>query len=187
MLDRVSLTVMPSHEAAAALEKIPEQAGVYMFLLSDRVTVPGANGAGPNRWSDGEIEGDVLYVGATTWSLRERIKSHFALRSESSSMRMSLGLLLAEQLNLQVRTIDTRRSFYFEPEQALTGWLKEHTTTTFFVTDTPMDDERELVARGYGLLNISGAASTEFRRSISAMRSSHSSFRRGRSEGPAYH
>lgn len=175
MLDRDSLTVLPSDRAFLSLHMVPEEPGVYLYLLPAETGLPRNLLAQSSPWKIAGTWSEVLYVGATTWSLRERLKSHFGPRSESSSLRMSLGLLLEDQLDLQVHTIDKRRKFYFEPEQSLTDWILNNTHIAYFLTASPMEDERKLISCGYGLLNISGATPTAWTKYLAQRRRAHSS------------
>jgi hypothetical protein len=82
----------------------------------------------------------LLYVGiapktpppnggrASRQTLRSHIRYHFRGNAEGSTLRLSLGCLLARELGIALRRVGngTRLTFTLEGEQALSKWMSEN-------------------------------------------------------------
>ena len=79
------------------------------------------------------IKGDIIYVGKTESGIKNRIvKTHFKDgRTNSSTLRRSLGAILIENLNL--KPIPNIRDYMFihESEKELTDWMIKNLSISF--------------------------------------------------------
>lgn len=138
---------------------MPDEPGAYAFLVAPHVnpirTLWEAHGETPTS-----ICGlDLLYVGATADQLRLRIKQHIGNDTRVSTLRMSLGLLLRDSLELVVGAQIGKRYFWFRDEAALTAWIRQYTHIAFLTSGSPFDIERDLLRSHAGLLNVAGRRS----------------------------
>ena len=100
----------------------------------------------------------MLYIGASGASLRQRLHTHLRDDSQASTFRMSLGALLAEELQLKVRRVPSNHFFGFEPEdeRRLTEWICTHLDVAWLVAERPVLEERRLIHSRNPMLNIRG-------------------------------
>jgi hypothetical protein len=94
---------------------------------------PPINGKGPSREN-----------------LRRRITYHFGARSanaEGSTLRKTLGILLADELGLELRRVGSgRRRTFAAGEAVLTQWMAEHALVSWVCSTEPWVLEDELIA-----------------------------------------
>ena len=97
--------------------------------------------------------GHLLYIGATTQGLRTRIKQHLKGDGRVSSLRRTVGVMLADELQLRVHL--GRMNFHFgEGEERLTRWLCDNTLISVHPTKNPMGAEKFLIGTLSTPLNI---------------------------------
>ncbi|WP_319445492.1 MULTISPECIES: GIY-YIG nuclease family protein [unclassified Mycobacterium] len=92
--------------------------------------------------------------------LRKRIRYHFGAgnaSAEGSTLRKSLGVLLAKELGIELRRIGSgERSTFAGGEPVLTQWMAEHTLVSWMVRGEPWHFEGKLIAALDLPLNIQG-------------------------------
>jgi hypothetical protein len=78
--------------------------------------------------------------------LRQRIVTHYAGNAEGSTLRKTLGCLLAAELGIQLRRVGSgsRRTFV-DGEQHLSRWMSEHAYVSFMPHERPWELEQRLI------------------------------------------
>lgn len=154
-----SYTIQPAGVMRRHISLVPEVSGVYAFLLDDPdALAPALGRAGltldPLRLG----RRAVLYLGASEDSLRRRVKSHLSDDTGRSTFRMSLGAVLAEQLDLLVVPNPAVSYFCFEPdgERRLSAWIAANISVAVRASADAMVEEKSLIAGEKPLLNITG-------------------------------
>ena len=131
---------------------IPATPGVYAWWFDE---VPDGVPTTYCRRRDGQI---LLYVGvspkqppangkpASKQSLRTRVRYHYRGNAEGSTLRLSLGLLLADHLDIQLRRVGsgTRRTFSIG-EQRLSQWMADHARITVVEHPRPWELKEQLI------------------------------------------
>ncbi len=101
---------------------------------------------------------------ASRSTLRKRIRTHYRGNAEGSTLRRTLGCLLASTLNIQLRRVGSgaRYTFTNGGEQVLDRWMDEHAFVTWLETKVPWDVEKKLLSSGLNLpLNVDGNPSLD--------------------------
>ena len=101
---------------------------------------------------------------ASRQNLRKRLRQHYARSAEASTLRRSLGCLLADELGLQLRRVGSsgRRTTFVGGEQALSVWMAEHAFVSWMVRDRPWELEGKLVRNLDLPLNLQGNSRNRF-------------------------
>src|SRR3954453_12418557 len=96
--------------------------------------------------------------------LRKRIETHYTGNAEGSTLRKTLGVLLADELGIQLRRVGSgkRRTFGPAGEAALSQWMAENAFVSWLVRDEPWVLEEELIASLDVPLNLQGNAHNHF-------------------------
>jgi hypothetical protein len=104
-------------------------------------------------------------------SLAERIRYHYTGNAEGSTLRKTLGCLLADELGIQLRRVGSgRRMTFGAGEQALSEWMARNAFVSWVVRESPWELEDALIA-GLDLpLNLMGNSSNPFHRVLSEVR-----------------
>lgn len=105
-------------------------------------------------------------------NLKTRIKTHFSGNAEGSTLRRTLGILLAAESNFPLRRVGsgTRTTFTHSGEQWLDQWMERNAKVHWVTHDEPWILEERLI-NGITLpLNIQGNTHS-FKPFLSAMRS----------------
>jgi hypothetical protein len=141
----------------------PTAAGVYAWFCS-RVPV-GIDASGcyaVDGWT-------LLYVGISPKepptngrppsrsTLRQRLRTHFAGNAAGSTLRKTLGCLLADELSVALRRVGSgdRYTLTNPGEQRLDAWMAAHCRVAWREVADPWRLEREILAAGPPLpLNI---------------------------------
>jgi hypothetical protein len=90
-------------------------------------------------------------------TLRKRLQTHFRGNAEGSTLRKTLGCLLASESGFPLRRVGsgTRQTFTNPGEQALDAWMGENAFVTWHACDRPWKLEQEILSSGVPLpLNI---------------------------------
>ncbi len=131
---------------------VPKAPGVYAWYFRSIDSIPA---------SSCHVCGDfrLLYIGiapsapptngkqASSQNLRNRIRCHMTGNSEGSTLRLSLGCVLAEQLSIQLRRVGNGNRMTFSTgEERLSRWMEENARVAWAVCDQPWELEEELVA-----------------------------------------
>jgi hypothetical protein len=124
----------------------PEGPGVYAWFF--HVVPPGVPVAGRAKREGGTL----LYVGIAPRSerspatLRDRIRYHFRGNAEGSTLRLSLGCLLAKALGTQLRRVGTGSRMTFVAREAnLTDWMARHARVAWVEVPKPWVVESQIL------------------------------------------
>jgi hypothetical protein len=94
---------------------------------------------------------------ASKQTLRDRIKYHYTGNAEGSTLRKSLGLLLSDQLNIELRRVGSgNRMTFAEGERALSAWMSDNARVSWIIDPTPWLLEPCLIANVDVPLNLGG-------------------------------
>jgi hypothetical protein len=159
-----SYLIQPVSAMRTHPEMIPDVGGLYALILDHPEELdPSLEQAGLKLEEIFLSGRHVLYIGATGHSLRRRLKHHLADDTCVSTFRMSLGAVLMERLDLQVRTVPGQRYFGFEAhsEIVLSAWIANHVSVAVRPHARARDVEQRLIARAQPPLNIAGRGQTE--------------------------
>lgn len=90
-------------------------------------------------------------------TLRQRLRTHFRGNAAGSTLRKSLGCLLAIRLGIQLRRVGSgeRLTFTNPGEQVLDDWMQENALVVWHEVENPWMVERQILGSGLSLpLNI---------------------------------
>lgn len=119
----------------------------------------------------------LLYVGIapsrpqSSNTLRKRIKYHLRGNADGSTLRLSLGCLLADELGIELCRLGSSGRKTFGPDEAvLSAWMAENAFVTWTEHPEPWHLEDELI-RGLSLpLNLRGNERHPFYPQLAAIR-----------------
>lgn len=156
---------------------IPERPGVYGWWF-DRV--PAGVPVESCLVRDGLT---LLYVGISPkappmngrppskQTVKTRVRYHYTGNAEGSTLRLTLGVLLAEELGIELRRVGSgTRHTFSTGEQRLSEWMGEHAFVTVTEHPEPWVLEEQLITEWSLPLNLD-QNSHPFRSVLSAMRS----------------
>jgi len=105
-------------------------------------------------------------------NLRKRIKAHYSGNAAGSTLRRTLGVLLAGESNFPLRRVGTgmRTTLTHSGEQWLDNWMEQNAMVHWLAHAEPWILEQSLIANIPLPLNIQGSTHN-FRPTLSAMRS----------------
>jgi hypothetical protein len=152
-------------EVLAAPSVVPAQPGVYGWWFRD-LPSPAIDTAGCCRRRGFTL----LYVGispypppasgraASRQNLRKRIRQHYSRTAAASTLRRSLGCLLAAQLGigLQLASTSGRRTNFGTGEQLLSQWMAANAYVGWLVREHPWELEERLIGSLDLPLNLRG-------------------------------
>ena len=164
-------------EALARRSPVPAAAGVYGWWFR---RLPPLVDAGACARHDGFT---LLYVGlspsrpprngrpASRQSLRSRLRTRYAGNAEGSTLRKTLGCLLAGELGLQLRRVGSgNRKTFVDGEQALTAWMAENAFVSWTARGQPWELEDQLIRSLDLPLNLDGNSRHQFHPILSQIR-----------------
>jgi hypothetical protein len=156
---------------------IPAQPGVYAWYFT--LAPPGVPTADCQRW-DGST---LLYVGISPkapprdggrpsrQNLRRRIRYHYRGNAAGSTLRLSLGCLLATELGIELRRVGSGERLTFAGgEQSLAQWMAANARVCWHVVPEPWLSESALVGQLSLPFNLDQNSAGPFRRELSALR-----------------
>jgi hypothetical protein len=90
----------------------------------------------------------------------------------ASTLRRTLGCLLAEDLGLQLQQVGSseRRTNFGEGEQRLSDWMASNALVSWLVREQPWDIEDELIAELDLPLNLKGNKRHAFHQTLTQAR-----------------
>jgi hypothetical protein len=108
---------------------------------------------------------------ASKGQLRQRIVTHYAGNAAGSTLRKTLGCLLAEELGIQLRRVGSgsRRTFA-DGEQQLSQWMAEHAFVSFVPHASPWELEERLIELLDLPLNLDGNSRNAFHPELTRVR-----------------
>lgn len=107
-------------------------------------------------------------------TLRSRLRQHCAGTAEGSTLRLTLGCLLADELGLRLAAVGRsgRLTFGADGEARLSAWMAAHARVSFVITSEPWEIERQLLSSTSLPLNLRGNEHHSFHATLSKLRSS---------------
>jgi hypothetical protein len=156
---------------------VPPRAGVYGWWFRH---VPADMDTSGCRDFDGQV---LLYTGISprrppmngkppsNQNLQKRILTHLTGNAEGSTLRKTLGCLLAIQLGIELRRVGSgNRMTFVHGEQALSEWMGENARVTWVERTAPWELENYLISQLDLPLNLGGNARNRFHQALSAAR-----------------
>jgi len=148
---------------------VPKAPGVYAWYFRNMPTNVPTTGCVRN----GEF--CLLYVGispssppmngkaASKQSLLHRVRYHMRGNAEGSTLRLSLGGILADELGIELRRVGSgNRLTFSEGEQRLSNWMDNNARVAWTVCDEPWKLEHALISSLHLPLNLDQNAGNEF-------------------------
>jgi hypothetical protein len=106
-------------------------------------------------------------------NLRKRLRQHYARTAAASTLRRTLGCLLASDLGIQLQQVGSsgrRTNFGRNGEQTLSDWMADNAFVSWVVRAQPWELERELI-QGLDLpLNLRDNEGNPFHRLLAQKR-----------------
>jgi GIY-YIG catalytic domain-containing protein len=103
-------------------------------------------------------------VGASRQNLRRRLRQHYALNAYGSTLRLTLGCLLADQLGLVLRRVGSgTRLTFADGEARLSQWMADNAFVCWVAHERPWELEDALVKTLDLPLNLHGNDRHPFR------------------------
>ncbi|MEH0985570.1 GIY-YIG nuclease family protein [Micromonospora sp. CPCC 205556] len=105
-------------------------------------------------------------------TIRSRIRYHYRGNAAGSTLRLSLGSLLADELEISLKRVGSgkRLTFGRDGENRLTAWMAEHAQVVWTATDQPWKLEEELIRSCVLPLNLDQNRHSSFHSQLSALR-----------------
>lgn len=156
---------------------VPAESGTYAWYFDEvpaGVPIDGCHRLG-EAW--------LLYVGISPkkpssdgrqsrQSLRARLRYHYRGNAAGSTLRLTLGCLLSDDLGIRLQRVGTRDRLTFGTgESTLSHWMAEHAKVTWVADPEPWILEDHLIETISLPLNLQGNAHHPFRSELSAIRS----------------
>lgn len=148
---------------------VPAEDGVYGWWFRQLPPLVGASGCCQHQ------DLMLLYAGISPdqppansrgrsmQNIQKRIKYHYTGNAEGSTLRKTLGCLLADELGIQLRRVGAgNRMTFAEGEQALSAWMAENAHVSWVVRTRPWELEDCLIAALNLPLNLKGNSRNQF-------------------------
>jgi hypothetical protein len=108
---------------------------------------------------------------ASQQSLRQRIRYHYTGNAAGSTLRLTLGCLLAERLGIQLRRVGSGRRLTFAAgEGKLSAWMADNAYVTWVETEHPWLAEKQLIASVSLPLNLDQNGHHAFHQQLTKVR-----------------
>lgn len=164
-------------EVLARPSPVPRAAGVYGWWFRQLPATIDVVGC---RQHDGYT---LLYTGISPrkpptngrppskQTLRDRLVTHYAGNAEGSTLRKTLGCLLADELGIQLRRVGSgTRVTFLTGERALSEWMGANARVSWVTRPAPWVLEDHLISLLDLPLNLDGNARNAFHGPLSAVR-----------------
>ena len=155
---------------------VPPASGVYAWFFRDVPDIV------PTKGCLTHVGLTLLYVGISpdkqgkpksSQTLRHRVRYHYRGNAEGSTLRRTLGVLLAPQSGFLLRRVGTggnRMTLTNPGERWLDAWMRENAFVTWTEHEQPWLLEDELLRTMSLPLNLKGNSHHAFRARLSALR-----------------
>ncbi|WP_235509658.1 GIY-YIG nuclease family protein [Terrabacter sp. Soil811] len=156
---------------------VPADPGVYAWYFDEAPPYVPLDG------SHAIDAGTLLYVGISPKApsrdglrqskenLRKRIRYHYRGNAYGSTLRLTLGALLADHLGIQLRRVGSgKRLTFSDGELVLSEWMAAHARVCWVTTPTPWVLERDLIASLRLPLNLDQNKHSDFHQHLTAAR-----------------
>lgn len=164
-------------EVLARPSPVPAVAGIYAWYFSPLpIEVDTSGCVQVDGWR-------LLYVGispkapptngatASRQQLGSRLRQHYRGNVAGSTLRLTLGCLLASELGLQLRGVGSgQRLTFADGEQVLSAWMGRCARVCWLAHPRPWELEQALVARLDLPLNLHGNAHHRFYQQLRTVR-----------------
>jgi hypothetical protein len=150
---------------------IPGEPGVYSWFFKEpppQVPLEGCSSHGGAT---------LLYLGiapsrpGSRSNLRKRLRGHLRGNASGSTLRLSLGCLLASRLGIELRRLGrTQRLTFSEGEAKLSAWLEQNAPFAWVEVEEPWRFEEGLIRAASLPLNLELNAAHPFHASLHAAR-----------------
>jgi hypothetical protein len=158
---------------------VPTAPGVYAWFF-DEIPDPRIDTSACDTCDDSTL----LYLGIapkppprngappSRQTLRSRIKQHYALNAAGSTLRLTLGCLLADRLGIELRRVGSghRLTFTGDGEATLSQWMAMHARVAWAETPEPWTWEERALATLDLPLNLQGNERHPFHPILTAAR-----------------
>lgn len=155
---------------------VPKASGVYAWYFKE---VPQT--VKTDRW---HVQGDktLLYVGISpkqtprqgkpsTQTIWHRIRYHYRGNAEGSTLRLTLGCLLSEQLDIELRRVGSgKRMTFHKGEEKINQWMQENAYVTWFSHPEPWRIEDQAINQLSLPLNLKNNKKHPFHRKLNSIR-----------------
>ena len=130
--------------------------GARLLYVGISPKAPAANGCAPSRQT-----------------IRNRLRYHYRGNAAGSTLRLTLGCLLADELDIGLRRVGSgqRMTFLREGEARLTAWMAQATRVVWTVVDRPWELEERLIRSLALPLNLDQNRHSPFHQKLSELRS----------------
>jgi hypothetical protein len=165
-------------EVIGRAAQVPRSSGVYAWYFKEVPPGVPAN----DCMSSGPMI--LLYAGISPkepprngrppshQTLADRVRYHYTGNAEGSTLRLTLGCLLAERLGIQLRRVGSGKRMTFSAgENILSEWMAENAFVTWMTHDEPWIVERDLFRNFSFPLNLADNLHHPYRPALSAERS----------------
>lgn len=128
---------------------VPKKAGVYAWYF--RKVPLGVPTEGCHRGEGATL----LYVGISPskpsisrQQLKERVRQHYNNNAFGSTLRLTLGCLLADELGIELSRVGSsgKRLTFVDGEQALSNWMEANALVTWMETPEPWVLEPQIIS-----------------------------------------
>lgn len=162
------------HEIKEKQQNIPAEHGVYFWWIKDlpvNIPLDSCIRYGAYSLVYAGISPDKKGKPNSKATLKTRIRTHYFGNAEGSTLRRTLGVLLAEQSGYPLRRVGSgkRMTFTHLGEQWLDQWMQENAAVSYIVMPEPWIVEEELLKQISLPLNLKGNEH-EFKSSLSCLR-----------------
>lgn len=104
-------------------------------------------------------------------TLRSRVRYHYSGNAEGSTLRKTLGVLLSDELGIELRRVGSGKRLTFgEGERVLSSWMADHALVSWIVHPEPWLVEERLIAHLDVPLNLDGNHHNAFHPSLTLAR-----------------
>jgi hypothetical protein len=108
---------------------------------------------------------------ASRQTLLERIRYHYSGNAEGSTLRKTLGCLLAGELGIELRRVGSgKRMTFVEGEHRLSAWMAENAYVSWIACERPWELEDTLIAALDLPLNLMGNKHNQFHSVLTELR-----------------
>lgn len=156
---------------------IPPVPGVYAWYFHDIPVAVPISGCHTMHGSA------LLYVGISPGppphngkppsrqTLRHRIRYHYRGNAAGSTLRLTLGCLLADKLGIQLRRVGSgSRLTFADGEALLSNWMDQHAYVAWTPHPAPWEPEHALIAAWALPLNLDQNSHSPYAIQLSAVR-----------------
>lgn len=158
---------------------VPKVAGVYAWYFRD--TPDGVPTDDCHQYAGLTL----LYIGiapsssTSSSTLHRRLRQHLRGNASGSTLRRSLGCLLAQHLQISLQPVGKKRLTFAAGEDILSAWMEKNAFVTWIEHPFPWELEADLITKLSPPLNLEHNKTHPFNAILSAKRKAESLHARG--------